>query len=458
MNSFPEGFTMPQEASFHGEGGETKEAMPNNSNKGKGIREPDSGYITVSSIKAILRAIISLTLLVQVTSGSYYLAQGVALSSICDMKIRTGRLTLNVFSYYAWQLRYMFIQTQDTPNPNSLKFIPGKPVLETRTMDFPTPAAAFRSPLARQLFRIEGVKSVFFGPDFITVTKENEDLDWNLLKPDIYATIMDFFASGLPLVTEETPSGEAGTSFTMTVRNKFVRAASLKSSVRALLCRSAATELGNPVLILWVKSTHEIGSKEKLDHICFFDRSLWSQSVWDELWEANGVHSQGLSETLIARPREGVSRNSRRTPPRATATSYCHVSAASSPAPAWARGAGQRWEAGPARERRVSGSMGPTGGGALRAEGRGLAAVAGGAWEVEKAVVALAVASPRESCRRHPGPRARRLPTEARVCTPDSASHSPLASRAVSPASCVVRRPGAGGVLPGGAGVRCGRR
>ncbi|XP_010331811.1 NFU1 iron-sulfur cluster scaffold homolog, mitochondrial isoform X3 [Saimiri boliviensis] len=125
-------------------------------------------------------------------------------------------------------VRYMFIQTQDTPNPNSLKFIPGKPVLETRTMDFPTPAAAFRSPLASshfvitwhslhytrrlcwQLFRIEGVKSVFFGPDFITVTKENEELDWNLLKPDIYATIMDFFASGLPLVTEETPSGEAG--------------------------------------------------------------------------------------------------------------------------------------------------------------------------------------------------------------------------------------------------------
>nr|XP_045008574.1 NFU1 iron-sulfur cluster scaffold homolog, mitochondrial isoform X1 [Jaculus jaculus] len=107
-------------------------------------------------------------------------------------------------------VRFMFIQTQDTPNPNSLKFIPGKPVLETKTMDFPTPAAAFRSPLARQLFRIEGVKSVFFGPDFITVTKENEELDWNLLKPDIYATIMDFFASGLPLVTEETPSGEAG--------------------------------------------------------------------------------------------------------------------------------------------------------------------------------------------------------------------------------------------------------
>ncbi|XP_056669420.1 NFU1 iron-sulfur cluster scaffold homolog, mitochondrial isoform X3 [Monodelphis domestica] len=105
----------------------------------------------------------------------------------------------------------MFIQTQDTPNPNSLKFIPGKSVLGSQTMDFPTPATAFRSPLARQLFRIEGVKSVFLGPDFITVTKESEDLDWNLLKPDIYATIMDFFASGLPILTEETPSSETAT-------------------------------------------------------------------------------------------------------------------------------------------------------------------------------------------------------------------------------------------------------
>nr|XP_009667685.1 PREDICTED: NFU1 iron-sulfur cluster scaffold homolog, mitochondrial [Struthio camelus australis] len=109
-------------------------------------------------------------------------------------------------------VRCMFIQTQDTPNPNSLKFIPGKEVLESRTMEFSSPAAAFCSPLARQLFRIEGVKSVFFGPDFITVTKESEDLDWNLLKPDIYATIMDFFASGLPVVTEEAPRTDTAPS------------------------------------------------------------------------------------------------------------------------------------------------------------------------------------------------------------------------------------------------------
>ncbi|XP_039943826.1 NFU1 iron-sulfur cluster scaffold homolog, mitochondrial isoform X2 [Hirundo rustica] len=109
-------------------------------------------------------------------------------------------------------VRGMFIQTQDTPNPNSLKFIPGREVLESRTMEFSTPAAAYCSPLARQLFRIEGVKSVFFGPDFITITKESEDLDWNLLKPDIYATIMDFFASGLPVVTDEAPRTDAAAS------------------------------------------------------------------------------------------------------------------------------------------------------------------------------------------------------------------------------------------------------
>jgi hypothetical protein len=97
----------------------------------------------------------------------------------------------------------MFIQTQDTPNPNSLKFIPGIDVLGVgRTKDFPKISDAFCSPLAKMLFRIEGVKSVFFGPDFITITKVDEDLQWSLMKPEIYANIMDFFSSGLPILTE----------------------------------------------------------------------------------------------------------------------------------------------------------------------------------------------------------------------------------------------------------------
>ncbi|XP_018048791.1 PREDICTED: NFU1 iron-sulfur cluster scaffold homolog, mitochondrial-like [Atta colombica] len=104
---------------------------------------------------------------------------------------------------HSQQRRSMFIQTQDTPNPNSLKFIPGVSVLgEGCTKDFPSAKDAYCSPLAKMLFRIEGVKAIFFGPDFITVTKVDEDVEWKLLKPEIFATIMDFFASGLPVMDE----------------------------------------------------------------------------------------------------------------------------------------------------------------------------------------------------------------------------------------------------------------
>ena len=97
----------------------------------------------------------------------------------------------------------MFIQIQETPNPNSLKFFPGVKVLESGTVDFPNAMTAIKkSPLAKALFRIEGVKGVFFGSDFITVTKPDDDIDWKVLKPEIFATIMDFFSSGLPVIVE----------------------------------------------------------------------------------------------------------------------------------------------------------------------------------------------------------------------------------------------------------------
>jgi len=101
--------------------------------------------------------------------------------------------------------RTMFIQTQETPNPACLKFLPGRAVLEGGgTVDIPNIASAKGSPLAKLLFRIEGVKGVFFGPDFITVTKyEEEGVDWKLMKPEIFATVMDFFNSGLPVVNAE---------------------------------------------------------------------------------------------------------------------------------------------------------------------------------------------------------------------------------------------------------------
>ena len=101
--------------------------------------------------------------------------------------------------------RNMFIQTEQTPNSNSLKFLPGTAVSTTnRTFEFNSRRESMKSPLAKKLFQIEGVKSVLFGPDFITVTKE-ESTAWQIMKPDIYASIMDFFTSETkqPLVNSD---------------------------------------------------------------------------------------------------------------------------------------------------------------------------------------------------------------------------------------------------------------
>lgn len=96
----------------------------------------------------------------------------------------------------------MFIQTEATPNPATLKFLPGRVLLEEGTADFRDPdAARAASPLAGRLFDIPGVTGVFFGYDFITVTKEGAE--WQHLKPAILGTIMEHFMSGQPLMTAE---------------------------------------------------------------------------------------------------------------------------------------------------------------------------------------------------------------------------------------------------------------
>lgn len=92
----------------------------------------------------------------------------------------------------------MFIQTESTPNPATLKFLPGKPVLEAGTLDMPTKAAAAQSPLAEKLFEIPNVGGVFYGSDFISVTKS--DGDWQQMKPAILGAIMEHYMSGAPLV------------------------------------------------------------------------------------------------------------------------------------------------------------------------------------------------------------------------------------------------------------------
>ncbi|MBN3294266.1 NFU1 protein, partial [Polypterus senegalus] len=99
-------------------------------------------------------------------------------------------------------VRHLLIQTQDTPNPSSLKFLPGQKVLEKGTVDFRSAEEAENSALARELFQIEGVKSVFFGPDFITVNKIGDEISWRDLKPQISEVITTFLESGEPVLTE----------------------------------------------------------------------------------------------------------------------------------------------------------------------------------------------------------------------------------------------------------------
>lgn len=94
--------------------------------------------------------------------------------------------------------RGMFIQTRSTPNAHATMFLPGREVIPARlggAIDFPSVKAAGKSPLARKLFAVSGVKGVFFGRDFITITK-NDEVDWALIRPEIFETLMDFFSVG----------------------------------------------------------------------------------------------------------------------------------------------------------------------------------------------------------------------------------------------------------------------
>ena len=101
----------------------------------------------------------------------------------------------------------MFIQTEPTPNPATLKFLPGAPVMQAGTVDFRDPAEAGRSPLARRLFEIDGVTGVFLGADFITVTKS--DAEWHHLKPAILGAIMEHFTTGAPVIEDEAGAESA---------------------------------------------------------------------------------------------------------------------------------------------------------------------------------------------------------------------------------------------------------
>lgn len=101
----------------------------------------------------------------------------------------------------------MFIQTEQTPNPATLKFLPGQEVLGQGTADFRDEESAQASPLAERLFGVDGVVGVFLGQDFVSVTKA-EDKEWYLMKPALLGVIMEHFVAGRPILREAQAEGE----------------------------------------------------------------------------------------------------------------------------------------------------------------------------------------------------------------------------------------------------------
>ena len=105
----------------------------------------------------------------------------------------------------------MFIQTEPTPNPATLKFLPGRTVLPEGTLEMRDKAEAQQSPLAQRLFEIDGVGGVFFGSDFIAITKT--DGEWQQLKPALHGAIMEHFMSGGPVLNEGVTGDQAAQEF-----------------------------------------------------------------------------------------------------------------------------------------------------------------------------------------------------------------------------------------------------
>ena len=109
--------------------------------------------------------------------------------------------------------RTVFIQTEDTPNPLTMKFLPGRTVMDSGTANFPDSGSADTSPLAHRLFDVAGVTGVFLGRDFISVTRSPEN-DWQMMKPVLLGVIMEHFVTGAPVmsVRMDEPAGEEADS------------------------------------------------------------------------------------------------------------------------------------------------------------------------------------------------------------------------------------------------------
>jgi Fe-S cluster biogenesis protein NfuA len=135
----------------------------------------------------------------------------------------------------------LFIQTEETPNPAALKFLPGRVVMKSGVMELTGPESAWRSPLAEELFKISGVGGVFFGYDFITISK-TYDVDWALLKPSILTTIMEYFM-GHEYV--EIKAIEASTSSTLSNEEEDTVVKEIKELIETRIRPAVAQDGGN---------------------------------------------------------------------------------------------------------------------------------------------------------------------------------------------------------------------
>ena len=164
----------------------------------------------------------------------------------------------------------MFIQTEQTPNPATLKFLPGRMVMPAGTADFTDAEAAARlSPLAERLFALPQVTGVFLGADFITVTKDAEG-DWYQLKPGILAVIMEHFTAGRPIVLAEAAGGAVMEAQQKTRTKSFRR---LRSCLRHAYVRQSRkmgeTSSFKTTRTAWFISTCRVraqGARARLQH------------------------------------------------------------------------------------------------------------------------------------------------------------------------------------------------
>ncbi|KAL1197398.1 NifU-like protein 4 [Cardamine amara subsp. amara] len=171
-----------------------------------GGREIVSGGSTVSSSSSSSSLLLSRrSLFISATNLFNHQATDSALTSSKSSSFP------HKWTFLGGQRRTMFIQTQSTPNPSSLMFYPGKPVMEVGSADFPNVRSALASPLAKSIYSIDGVVRVFFGSDFVTVTK-SDDVSWDILKPEIFAAVMDFYSSGQPLFLDSQAAAAKDTA------------------------------------------------------------------------------------------------------------------------------------------------------------------------------------------------------------------------------------------------------